>query len=463
MNKKNFFTPENLPVIENIFNTLHQGLCILDAEQRFIFINKYALDHNGRSKSDFIGFTLADLQAKGYFKNPVATRVFDTFQPTSAVQQSISTDGKIQNFLVHAYPIFNANGKLTYVIADRVAVTEFNEEYNQVKSLLSSSQGSYYVAPPKNGKQEMIYADPLMEQLVCNALKIADLQSSVLLLGESGTGKDVMAHFIHDHSHTYNKNFVAINCASMPESLLESELFGYEKGAFTGAKTTGKIGLIESADKGTLFLDEINSMPLSLQAKLLRVLESRTITRIGSVKPIDVDFRLIAATNESLEACVARKTFRADLYYRLNVIPMTIPPLRERRKDIRPQIDYFLDKYCSKYGYQKQLSNELYKKLERAEWPGNTRELRNFVERLVIMTDSSTVKIKDIPWRVDNTASSHSSVIHGHDISDDEELDEETRIKHALKRNKGHRQNTADDLGISRRTLQYKLKKYHLL
>lgn len=463
MNKKNFLTPENLPIIENVLNTINQGLSILDAEQRFVFINKYALDHNGRSKSDFIGYTLKELQVKGFFKNPVATRVFETLQPASAIQQSISTDGKIQNFLVHAYPLFNATGDLTYVIADRVAVTEFNDEYDQVKSLLSNSPSTYYVASPKKEKQEMIYADPLMAQLVCNALKIADLQSSVLLLGESGTGKDVMAHFIHDHSHTYNKNFVAINCASMPESLLESELFGYEKGAFTGAKTTGKIGLIESAHKGTLFLDEINSMPLSLQAKLLRVLESRTITRIGSVKPIDVDFRLIAATNESLEDCVARKTFRADLYYRLNVIPMTIPPLRERRKDIRPQIDYFLQKYCNKYGYQKQLSNEVYRKLERAEWPGNTRELRNFIERLVIMTDASTVKIKDIPWRIETPTTMTASAEREDDIREDDYLNEKARIKHALKLNKGHRQNTADYLGISRRTLQYKLKKYNLL
>ena len=320
-----------------------------------------------------------------------------------------------------------------------------------------------YQNSKKDNKQELIYADPLMEQIVSNALKIADLQSSVLLLGESGTGKDVMAHFIHDHSHTYNKNFVAINCASMPESLLESELFGYEKGAFTGAKTTGKMGLIESAHEGTLFLDEINSMPLSLQSKLLRVLESRTITRIGSVKPVEVDFRLIAATNESLEACVARKTFRADLYYRLNVIPMTIPPLRERRKDIRPQIDYFLKKYCDKYGYEKQLSCELYKQLERAEWPGNTRELRNFVERLVIMTDSSTVKIKDIPWHLDESSAMPTPTSNCNDNLEDDYLDEENRIKRALRINKGHRQNTADYLGISRRTLQYKLKKYNLL
>lgn len=248
---------------------------------------------------------------------------------------------------------------------------------------------------------------------------------------------------------------IEINCASMPEALLESELFGYTKGAFTGALSTGKMGLIEAANGGTLFLDEINSMSLNLQAKLLRVLESHTITRIGATKPIEVDFRLVAATNRNLADCVKDQTFRADLYYRLNVIPITIPPLRERKDDIAVLTDFFLKKYCDKYELKKKFSKRVYKTFEYYDWPGNVRELKNIVERMVIMSTASTITINEVPEGMLKIATSAAS-------EEDKNVSEKERIEQALEINHGHRELTAQYLGISRRTLQYRLKKYGL-
>ena len=303
-------------------------------------------------------------------------------------------------------------------------------------------------------KLELIYRSGVMEKLVKDVERAAAVASVILLQGESGTGKEVFAHYIHENSPYRNGPMIEINCASMPESLLESELFGYTKGAFTGALNTGKEGLIEAADKGTLFLDEINSMPLGLQAKLLRVLESKSITRIGSTKPIDVDFRLIAATNRSLVECVEERIFRADLYYRLNVIPVTIPPLRERKEDIPVLTDFFLDKFCDRYSLQKKFAKRVYRTFEAYSWPGNVRELKNIVERMVIMSTVSTITINEIPQSMFSE--------NGFPAGPEPEMDEKERIRRALEINNGHREKTARYLNISRRTLQYKLKKYGL-
>lgn len=213
------------------------------------------------------------------------------------------------------------------------------------------------------------------------------------------------------------------------------------------------MGLIEAADKGTLFLDEINSMPLGLQAKLLRVLESHTITRLGSTKPVHVDFRLIAATNQNLLECVNNKTFRLDLYYRLNVIPLTLPPLRERKEDIGVLTDFFLEKFCERYSLRKKFSRRVYKTFEAYSWPGNVRELKNIVERMVIMSTVSTLTINEIP---------ESMFIEGGFARAEKNEDEKERIRRALEINNGHREMTAKYLNISRRNLQYKIKKYGL-
>ncbi len=232
-----------------------------------------------------------------------------------------------------------------------------------------------------------------MQAILQTAAQVAQTDSTVLISGETGTGKEVLAKYIHRNSSRADAPIIEINCAALPENLLEAELFGYTKGAFTGALNTGKPGLIEAAHGGTLFLDEINSLPLALQGKFLRVLESHKSKRLGAVEEQEIDFRLLAATNQNLKEGVLAGTFRAALYYRLNVIPLELPPLRERREDIAPLATFFLDYYCKRYSRTKVLSRRVIEQLKAYDWPGNIRELKNVVERLLVTSAAGTLEI----------------------------------------------------------------------
>ncbi len=438
----------SLPDMKTLLDSLDWGISIFDNEGRFLFVNRYVLQTSGRGRQDYEGRTVFDFKESGFINHPVVSLVYRSKKKTSRIQKSVSKSGRVVEYLVTATPIFDSDGNIRYVVADRMELNRMLDRYQQAKGTADAVREAV-----QEEQTQMIYASPAMEQLAAGALRVAPLPTSVLLLGESGTGKDVLAHFIHDHSGRAGQAMVEINCASMPESLLESELFGYAKGAFTGALSTGKPGLIEAAHHGTLFLDEINSMPLGLQAKLLRVLESKTITRIGSVTPVQVDFRLIAATNEDLRRSVERGAFRADLYYRLNVIPLRLPPLRDRPEDISLLADYFLRYFCEKYSLTKCFSPQVYQALRGYGWPGNVRELKNVVERIVVMSTPEAVQINEIPLSL------FSGGAPGVPAA---EQSEEERIRAALALHGGHRERTAQYLGISRRTLQYKLKKYQI-
>jgi transcriptional regulator with PAS, ATPase and Fis domain len=235
-----------------------------------------------------------------------------------------------------------------------------------------------------------------MRAVVSLTEKLAANDSTVLILGESGVGKGVIADLIHTVSRRSDNHKVSINCGAIPELLLESELFGYVKGAFTGANREGKIGLIEAAEGGTVILDEIGELPLSLQPKLLTFLETGEISKVGSTETKKVDSRIIAVTNKHLETMVHEGKFREDLYYRLNVIPIVIPPLRERREDIVPLILLFLNKYNRKNGCDKTIAPELLEKMQTYDWPGNIRQLRNTIERLAILSADSKITISDL-------------------------------------------------------------------
>ena len=226
-----------------------------------------------------------------------------------------------------------------------------------------------------------------MEDTIKLSLRIAAVNTTVLILGESGVGKGLIARFIHENSLRNKGPFIKINCGSIPESLLESELFGYETGAFTGAKREGKPGLVELAHKGTLLLDEIADLPLNLQVKLLQVIQERELTRIGGTKPIRIDIRIIASTNKDIRKMVKQGEFREDLYYRLNVIPITIPPLRERKEDIELLIDFFISHYNKKHNKSISLQEDVIEALLQYCWPGNVRELENLMERLVVTSE----------------------------------------------------------------------------
>jgi Nif-specific regulatory protein len=285
--------------------------------------------------------------------------------------------------------------------------------------------------------------------------KVAPSKASVLLLGESGTGKTLVARIIHELSTRAKAPFVKINCASLPENLIESELFGHEKGAFTGASKS-KAGRIEEAHGGTVFLDEVGELPLALQAKLLRFLQEREFERLGSTKTIHVDVRIIAATNRNLEDAVSESLFREDLYYRLDVFPIRIPPLRERKQDIPSLVNHFLKKIGSEYDREIGISSSAVTMLADYDWPGNVREMENLIERLIIMADSDVIGCEIIPSYLKKQVGEEKET-----ISRLEEM-ERKEILSALDRNGWLQTRTAADLGLTLRQMGYRIKKFNL-
>ena len=311
-----------------------------------------------------------------------------------------------------------------------------------------------------------------MEALFRQMDLVAAARSNVLINGESGTGKELVANALHDHSPRQDKRFLPINCAAIPAEILESELFGHEKGAFTGASAR-KVGKFELADGGTLFLDEIGELPLDMQVKLLRVLEQREFMRVGGTETIHVDIRLVAATNRDLEAAVAEGTFRNDLYYRLKVVTLTIPPLRERREDVPLLIRHFLDRFAEENGREGlRIGPHAMRALCEGRWEGNVRELKNVIESLVVLTPQDEIGLEDLPpelrpsetWPVPTPGPQPTAAaVDGGDeaLPTMEELERQAILR-ALERTGGNRTQAAEILGIGLRTLQRKLKDYRL-
>lgn len=297
-----------------------------------------------------------------------------------------------------------------------------------------------------------IAESPRMQEILSLISRVARSDTNIMIMGESGTGKDLVARIIHNASGRKNSRFVAISCAALPETLLESELFGYERGAFSGAEKR-KIGRFELAHRGTLFLDEIGDIPISTQVKLLRVLQDFTFERLGGNAPIKVDFRLITATNQDLKEKIAHNTFREDLFYRLNVITIKLPALRDRREDIKPLAEHFVEKFSKKCGYDKKnISKNTLSKLMRYDWPGNVRELENVMERAVVLSRSDNISENDIPLEGDTTSASSAS----ESLADVEK----EHIASILTQTGGNLSEAADRLGIHRNTLRLKIKRY---
>lgn len=307
----------------------------------------------------------------------------------------------------------------------------------------------------------VVFKDPVMEKVLKVAKQVAPSSAGVLITGESGTGKEVMAKFIHANSKRASAPFVAVNCAAIPENLLESELFGYEKGAFTGA-VARRIGKFEEADGGTLLLDEISEMDIRLQAKLLRVLQERQIDRLGGKQPIPVNVRILATSNRNMVQEVKNKTFREDLYFRLNVVNLALPPLRERRGDILPLIEHFIKKYSDLNDIPvKPLSKSAETMLEAYDWPGNVRELENAVQRAVVLTTDDEIgpdafMLEPPPETTAETSASPADAMVGRTVADVEKDLIISTLKHTF----GNRTHAATILGISIRTLRNKLKLY---
>ena len=310
----------------------------------------------------------------------------------------------------------------------------------------------------------IVFVSDKMRDVLDSAWRVSQSKANVLLRGDSGTGKELIARTIHYHSKRCDKAFISVNCAAIPDTLIESDLFGHVKGAFTGAVTEKK-GRFEMADGGTLFLDEIGDIPPPMQVKLLRVLQERRFERVGSSKSITVDVRIIAATNRNLEEAVKEGKFREDLYYRLNVVPLRIPSLRERKEDIPPLVGHFLQLYNEENGREVKISNEALDTLLIHDWPGNVRELENCIERMIVMAKNELIMTEDVPITIDTNISdnrSDESDLYGQAKTLDHTIEdmEKERITEALKRAGYVQAKAARQLGITSRQIGYKIKKY---
>jgi PAS domain S-box-containing protein len=360
-------------------------------------------------------------------------------------------------------PVFSEEGAVSQVvinIRDMTELRHLKEEAQRAAAEIQALRARHLAAAP-----EVIRQSPAMQRVVDQALRVAAVDSTVLITGESGVGKEIIARVIHQHSPRCKGPFIEINCGAIPENLLESELFGYEKGAFTGASKEGKLGLLEVANNGTLFLDEIGDLPLGLQVKLLRFLQEQEIYRLGGRHAIKLNVRVLAATNKDLARMVREKTFREDLYYRLNVVPIRIPPLRERREDILPLARYFLERFNHKYGTAKRLSYAACKVLEAYSWPGNVRELQNAMERVVIMGEGDLIQPEHLPLEFQEEPGDTGKALHLRRLLPLHEAREQVErqlITLALEQH-GSLRRAARALGISHSTLLRKAQSYGLM
>ncbi|MGC8602246.1 MAG: sigma 54-interacting transcriptional regulator [Desulfomonilaceae bacterium] len=383
--------------LEAIFESSFDGLYITDGKANTIRVNRAYERITGLKREDLIGRNMMDLVKEGVFDHSVTLDVL-TQKGQVTIMQKIKG---AKHLLVTGTPIFDDENKIALVVTNVRDITLLNE----VKAQLEESRrlsSRYYQSLVEREKfqhdlQDMVVKSSSMIQTVKKAIKVAAVDASVLLYGESGVGKSMLARIIHLISPRKERPFIKINCGAIPDSLIESELFGYKKGAFTGAAPEGKAGLIEVAHTGTVFLDEVGELTLAMQVKLLQVIEDNVFTRLGGTRPISVDVRIIAATNHNLKELVRQGRFREDLYYRLNVIPIHIPPLRERRDDIAALALNRLEKFNRSSDCPKRLDPVVMDRLMSYNYPGNVRELINIMERMMIMSDGNLISISDLP------------------------------------------------------------------
>lgn len=375
-------------IYNEMFNKLNDGIYITDEEGTTLYVNDAFVNLSGLTREQVIDKTVYELRNLNILPNSCCAKVIETKGSVSTINNYY----KGQRCLVSGSPIFDETGILVKTIAVIRDVSELDilmKNIAKEDNLFIRKKGDYNIEAKESKKESvLIINNDKMKSIYNKAKKIASVDSTVLLLGETGVGKDYIATYIYNMCDWKNKGkFIKINCGAIPEHLLESEFFGYEEGAFTGAQKGGKKGLFEEANGGILFLDEIGDMPYTLQVKLLSSLNDRMFYRIGGIKPIEFNARIIAATNLDLKKLVDDKKFRADLYYRLNVVRFVIPPLRFRKEDIIPLAQQFIENYNNKYGKNCYFTVGCLESFIKYEWPGNIREMKNIIERIVLMSD----------------------------------------------------------------------------
>jgi PAS domain S-box-containing protein len=445
-------------MLEAIINSSEEAISVVNEEGKGILINPAYTRITGLTKEDIVGEPATADISEG---ESVHMQVLQTRRPIRGARMKVGPNRR--DVIVNVAPII-VDGKLkgsVGVIHDLSEIQSLTQELQRARQIIRTLEAKYSFDDIIGTSEEIQFA---VEQAKLGAKTPA----TVLLRGESGTGKELFAHAIHNGSDRKFNKFVRVNCGAISESLLESELFGYEEGAFSGAKRGGKRGFFEEANNGSIFLDEIGDLSSAMQVKLLRVLQENEIIRVGSTKPISINVRIIAATNVNLEKGIANGTFREDLYYRLNRLPIQIPPLRQRKQDIPPLCDYLLQKINRDYGRMiEEISSTALEYLLSYNWPGNVRELENILGRAVIYMKYSETKIElaHIPkLENDGQAKSESivSTIKAKPLSEMVEDYEARVLDEVLRQNNGNKTATAKQLNISLRSLYYKLEKYQV-
>lgn len=447
-------------MLEAIFNATQDAISVVDQDGNGVMINPAYTKITGLAEKDVIGKPATVDIAEG---ESIHYQVINTKQPVKGAFLKVGPNHK--EVLCNAAPII-VDGELrgsVGVLHDLSEITKLSHELKQAKAIIRKLEAKYTF-------EDIVGKDPLLLAAIEKARLAAATPATVLLRGESGTGKEIFAHAIHNASERKYSQFVRVNCGAISESLLESELFGYEEGAFTGAKKGGKKGLFEEANGGTIFLDEIGEVPPSTQTKLLRVLQEREIVRVGGTKPISIDVRIITATNINLEEEMKNGRFRKDLYYRLNVYPINLPPLRARKGDIYELTKFFIKKFNQQYGRNiKDISEKAVEKLNEYDWPGNIRELENALGRAIINMRINETVIQDshLPLFDRQAEKPDMPCEEGSNATDISmnleavvENVEKRYIQRVLAQLDGNKTKAAKVLGVSLRSLYYKLDRY---
>ncbi len=394
--------------LEAIFESSQDGLYIADGHAIGIRANRAYESITGLKRQDLLGKSLQQLVDEGFIDQSVTLEVLKQGKQVT-IMQAIKGDKMV---MVTGTPVFDDDGHIALVVTNVRDLTNLN----QLRAQLEESKrltSRYYETLLEQEKfehalQDMVVRSNSLVQVVRKAIKVAGAATSVLIHGESGVGKSMLARIIHQMSPLKDGPFVKINCGTIPEALMESELFGYVKGAFTGAAPEGKAGLVEIGHGGTVFLDEVGDLTPAMQVKLLQVIEEKTFTRVGGTRTVAVEVRILAATNRDLKELVDRGQFRKDLYYRLNVIPIHIPPLRARREDIPALALNILEKFNKSMGLLKRMEPEVLDLLMRYDYPGNVRELINIMERMIVMSEGDLISLADLPGELKQPAASRS-------------------------------------------------------
>ncbi|MFH1155507.1 MAG: sigma 54-interacting transcriptional regulator [Pseudomonadota bacterium] len=446
--------------LDAVIGSSFDGIVVTDMDGRITMVNRAYERITGVKVEEILGKKMDFLVHEGFYNESVTLLVLEKREPTTIVQR-IKTGKTV---IVTGTPIFDDTGEIVLVVTNVRDVTELNRlqeelEKMEILQVQYRTRLQKLTQTEKSGSR-IIIASKKMEEIQELLIHTARVDTTILLRGESGVGKEVFAELIHANSKRRNNPFVKINCAAIPEQLLESELFGYAPGSFTGARKEGKVGLFEAAAGGTIFLDEIGDIPIGLQSKLLRVIQEKEVLRVGEVSPRKVDVRIIAATNRQLERLIEHRKFRKDLFFRLNVVPVIIPPLRERKESITIFAYHFLEKYNLKYGLSKQLEPSVLSSLIAHDWPGNVRELENVIERLVVTTRGEVITRQKLPENFQSYKGVIDDVItEGKPLNVILEEVEHRVLNQALEHHKTTRR-ISEVLGISQPTVVRKMRRY---